>query len=85
MTAAQTLEHLKSTCTVMESSPVLLRHKFGLALKQRRLASGLSLREIAMEIGLSAAFLCDCEHGARSLSDGHAQAFIKATNKRRQP
>jgi len=40
----------------------------GAQLKKKREKAGLPLREVARQMGLSASYICDLEHGRRSWS-----------------
>ncbi len=50
--------------------------EMGLALKACRKAKGLSLRECARRLKLSAMYLSDVERGRRSISDGNLECYM---------
>lgn len=49
----------------------------GRALRACRESKGISLRQVAIALGLSAPFISDCELGRRSLSATHRAAYMK--------
>lgn len=49
----------------------------GAAMRQLRKDSGMTMREVARRMNLSAAFLSDCEYGNRKMSPGYLAIFIK--------
>jgi transcriptional regulator with XRE-family HTH domain len=49
----------------------------GAALRACREAKGVSLREVAKAVGLSAPFISDCELGRRNLSPHHRTTYLK--------
>jgi predicted transcriptional regulator len=50
----------------------------GSAARAARARVGLSLREVARRMGVSAPFLCDLEYGRRNWSSKHAEAWAAA-------
>ena len=52
----------------------------GAALREARRKSGRTLRQLGEHLGVSAAFLCDVEHGRRGMSKlAEAAAFLGTT------
>lgn len=49
---------------------------FGMSLRRLRMDADISGRDMAKRIGVSAAFLCDCELGRRKLSSPLCIMFI---------
>lgn len=50
----------------------------GAELRQLRVAAGLTLRAVARELGLSAPYICDLEHGRRRWSPELKQRYLRA-------
>lgn len=50
----------------------------GTRIKQRRMEKGMSLRELARQSNLTAGFICDLEHGKRSVSIHNAARIAEA-------
>lgn len=48
----------------------------GDALRQRRLKAGISLREMARRLGLSAPYLCDLEYGRRTWTQERVDDYL---------
>jgi len=51
--------------------------QIGAALRQQREYSGLSLREVARRMKLSAMYVCDLEHGRRGWDEELIHRYIK--------
>lgn len=51
---------------------------FGMYVKTRREALGKSIRGLAAELGMTAAYLSDIEHGNRYAPKNHLEKMIKA-------
>jgi len=52
----------------------------GMEARQLRKAAGLSLREVARRMELSAAYVCDLEHGYRALNHSLWERYVKAVS-----
>lgn len=65
-------------CLEVKPVTVLNRDKLGRMMRQLRGDSGISLRQVARVIGVSAPFLSDCERGNRQLNLVDLQEFINA-------
>ena len=59
------MKELKTTNTVCHFCLQIRKVVDGKKLRQLRKKSGLSLREVARRIGISASYLCDIEHNRR--------------------
>ena len=55
----------------------------GAALREERLAAGLSMRALAAGIGLSPTMLCDIENGRRRISQRHWDAYLAMCRSRK--
>ena len=51
--------------------------QFGEVLRYHRKDAGMSLREMARKLKLSAAFLSDCERGKRRLNEKHLELYVE--------
>jgi DNA-binding transcriptional regulator YiaG len=71
------LRSIHECCTAMMTKPELDEKKFGQSLRTLREDAGISLREMARLLDLSAGYLSDCELGHRHLGLSHAVLFLK--------
>jgi hypothetical protein len=71
------LAEIRDACTFMVTKPELDEKKFGQSLRTLREDAGISLREMARQLDLSAGYLSDCELGHRHLGLSHAVLFLK--------
>jgi predicted transcriptional regulator len=53
----------------------------GRAIKKQRIAAGLSIKFIAMTLGVTSAYICQLEHGRRHWTDAKIQACLLAIQK----
>ena len=51
---------------------------FGTYIKQKRLSLNKKMKELAEEVGITAAYLCDLEKGNRNAPEERLDEFIKA-------
>jgi predicted transcriptional regulator len=70
--AIQEAEHALGCATVALREQ---QAKLGAALRACREAKGITLRDVARKLGVSAPFVSDCELGRRNLSDKHREAY----------
>ena len=56
------------------------KYSFGKFITKRRQELGMSLRQLAIEVNLSAAYISDIENGARKAPKNHITEIIKALN-----
>lgn len=61
---------------------VISPQAIGRELRERRNASGLTLRRAAELMGISAAFLSDCELGRRKLSAENHRIFLAVVGRK---
>lgn len=71
------LAEIREACTFMVTKPELDEKKYGGALRTLREDAGISLRDMARLLDLSAQYLSDCELGHRHLGLSHAVLFLK--------
>lgn len=71
------LEELKAACTSAKTITVVDNRELGAALRERRKAAGIGLNEMAGRLGISSAFLSDCERGNRNLSEEYQLAYVR--------
>lgn len=51
--------------------------KLGVALRACRKAKGISLRDVARQLKVSAPFVSDCELGRRNFTDARREAYLR--------
>lgn len=76
----EAFKQLRASHTHLVTEMKLDLHGIGGSLRKLREDADISLRGMAKLIGLSPAFLSDCELGERRLSLGHALLFLKHCN-----
>lgn len=76
MSPIQQLLKLRKDCSRQVTEWRLDKETFGLCLRQLREDADISLREMARQLELSAAFVSDCELGRRYLSLQHQVRYI---------
>lgn len=77
VSAKSELERLRSACQSSKVVVVVDNREFGEVLRYHRNDAKLTLRTMATRLGVSAAFLSDCERGNRKLSDAHQLQFVQ--------
>lgn len=75
--AGQALEEAEHAigCAVVRRNEAAVR--LGAALRACRESKGISLRQVAIALELSAPFISDCELGRRNLSAAKREAYMK--------
>lgn len=63
---------------VTRKTPVVDNRATGEAMRQRRKKAGISMREVARRMEVSAMFICDLERGRRNWTEENATKFIAA-------
>ena len=78
MSSARTLLQIRSDCTHRITIDQLNISEFGKCLRRLREDSGISLREMAKRLGVSAPYLSDAELGVRKLTLRRQLDFVSA-------
>lgn len=77
----QAVLDLRDGCKVTRTVTEVDAVKYGMALRQLRLDSGITLRGMAKLLNLSPPFLSDCELGHRNLKLSAQIAFVEACSR----
>ncbi len=76
--AQMALDRLRAACRSSKVVTMVDPKEFGEVLRYHRKEAGITLNDMAKNrLGISAAFLSDCELGKRNLSDRHQLKFIE--------